>query len=138
MLEFIIAGVLVIATVVFFFFGGAKWLIRVVGSTRKVLKKTGYRGEEREVEEQYLGGKGKAIIALIIIAIIIVPTALSMFITVPSGTRGILLEWDTATRVLGEGLHFPLVPIKDRVVLMETQIQKASLSDLDCGTSDIQ
>ncbi len=62
----------------------------------------------------------------------------SMFTTVPSGSRAILLEWDQATAVLGEGLHFPIMPIKDKVVLMSTQIHRASLTELDCGTSDVQ
>lgn len=77
------------------------------------------------------------LIILLIIAIAGVVVVTTATVTVPSGTRGVLLTWGKVEdRVLEEGLNFK-IPFTQTVVLMNTQIQKTESTEA-AATADLQ
>lgn len=59
------------------------------------------------------------------------------FGTINAGERGLLLRWGAVTgKVLGEGLYFR-VPIMDRVVVMDVQVQKEQV-EASAASKDLQ
>ncbi|MEO5927766.1 MAG: prohibitin family protein [Patescibacteria group bacterium] len=59
------------------------------------------------------------------------------FGTINAGERGVLLRWGAVTgKVLGEGLYFR-VPIMDRVITMDVQVQKEQV-EASAASKDLQ
>lgn len=73
-----------------------------------------------------------AIPVVLILLIIVWP-----FGTINAGERGVLLRWGAVTgKVLGEGLYFR-IPIADRVVVMDVQVQKEQVN-ASAASADLQ
>lgn len=62
---------------------------------------------------------------------------LSCMVSVPSGTKGVLLEWGQVKGIVHEGLHFTM-PFSQTIVKVNTQIQVYSAESLSTGTTDLQ
>src|SRR5690242_5382186 len=59
------------------------------------------------------------------------------FGTINAGERGVLLRWGAVTgKIYGEGLYFR-VPIMDRIVNMDVQVQKEQV-DASAASKDLQ
>lgn len=59
------------------------------------------------------------------------------FGTINAGERGVLLRWGAVTgKILGEGLYFR-VPVMDRVIVMDVQVQKEQI-DASAASKDLQ
>ncbi len=64
-------------------------------------------------------------------------SAFKPWVTVPAGTRGVLLRFDAVQdEVLDEGLHF-IIPVVHKIALMDVRIQK-SQTDAAAASKDLQ
>jgi regulator of protease activity HflC (stomatin/prohibitin superfamily) len=78
-----------------------------------------------------------AIYIAIFVAVIVIFLIINPFVMISAGHRGVVLEWGAVSnKVLGEGIHF-IVPVYQRVVEMDVQIQKMEL-EIDSYSKDIQ
>ena len=86
------------------------------------------------------GVVSRKMILVIILIVIIALTAVisrSSFMTVQSGSKGVLMQWGSVVGILDSGIHL-IVPFRDSVVIMNTQTQLAEVLDQSCGTLDTQ
>lgn len=86
------------------------------------------------------GGVSRRMVLLIGIIVIVVLTVVigrTSFITIQSGSKGVLMQWGSVSRILDSGIHL-LIPFRDSVVIMNTQTQLAEAIDQSCGTLDTQ
>jgi regulator of protease activity HflC (stomatin/prohibitin superfamily) len=77
------------------------------------------------------------VIGLIVIVTLGVMVGLSSFMTIESGSKGVLMQWGSVVGILDSGFHF-IVPFRDSVIIMNTQTQLAEAMDQSCGTLDTQ
>lgn len=81
----------------------------------------------------------KHVIMLIVIFVILVISMLTLvqgFKTVPSGYKGVLVEWGKVVGMTDEGLHY-VNPISQDIVLMNVQTQKTEATE-STASSDLQ
>jgi regulator of protease activity HflC (stomatin/prohibitin superfamily) len=77
------------------------------------------------------------VIGLIVIVVLGVVIGQSSFMTIESGSKGVLMQWGSVAGILDSGFHF-IVPFRDSVIIMNTQTQLAETLDQSCGTLDTQ
>jgi len=72
--------------------------------------------------------RGIGLVITVILIVFIVQTVSSAVVIVPSGYRGILLNWGEPIAVLGEGFH-TIIPVSQAVDMMSVQVQKAEAEE---------
>ena len=93
-------------------------------------------GRDRRIPS--LSGRASGLVAAIVIIVVIVGVlAISGFVQVPAGTRGVLLTFGKVEdKILQTGLNFK-IPFAQTVVYMNVQIQKAESTE-STATQDLQ
>jgi regulator of protease activity HflC (stomatin/prohibitin superfamily) len=77
------------------------------------------------------------IIGLVVIVALMAVIGQASFMTVQSGSKGVLMQWGSVVGILDSGIHL-IVPLRDSVVIMNTQTQLSEVLDQSCGTLDTQ
>ncbi len=88
------------------------------------------------IMEELLSPKRIKFIAISIVVLVLV-FILNPFVTIPAGSRGIVLNFGAVSDIiLDEGLHLR-IPIMQTIIKMDVQIQK-SKTQADAATKDLQ
>lgn len=98
-----------------------------------------YRENENKAKRRRFRDRvsGMVLLAIIVPSVIIAVTITFASIRiVPTGYKGVMLNWGEAVGLMDEGLHF-ITPIAQDVVLMNTQILAVSSRE-STGSSDLQ
>ncbi len=91
----------------------------------------------RETPRGMISRKTILIIALVVIVALMAVIGQASFMTVQSGSKGVLMQWGSVVGILDSGIHL-IVPLRDSVVIMNTQTQLSEVLDQSCGTLDTQ
>ncbi len=91
----------------------------------------------RETPRGMISRKTILIIGLVVIVALMAVIGQASFMTVQSGSKGVLMQWGSVVGILDSGIHL-IVPLRDSVVIMNTQTQLSEVLDQSCGTLDTQ
>lgn len=91
----------------------------------------------RETPRRMISRKTILIIGLVVIVALMAVIGQASFMTVQSGSKGVLMQWGSVVGILDSGIHL-IVPLRDSVVIMNTQTQLSEVLDQSCGTLDTQ
>lgn len=129
-----IAGIVVSAVVVgLLAFIGFKWF-NDYASYKQRKNEAGRRGYQFD-ETFSIKNRVVSFICTLIAGISLI-VFMNGFYTVDAGQRGVVLSFGKVNEVVQPGLHF-LIPIRDRVILVDVKTQKAS-APANAGTKDLQ
>lgn len=78
------------------------------------------------------------VIAVVIVLVLVGYTVLGGIKSVPSGYKGVKLQFGQIVGEADEGLHFVVVWFGQDIVPMSIQTLKVSIADTSCGTVDMQ
>lgn len=92
---------------------------------------------KRETPRGMISRKTILIISLVVIVALMAVIGQASFMTVQSGSKGVLMQWGSVVGILDSGIHL-IVPLRDSVVIMNTQTQLSEVLDQSCGTLDTQ